>query len=166
MYFFIKTQFIPIMSQGKAAVKNSCSISTASLMISTTRASGVLLTTCLKSRQAKSQCRPCYSKTPLRLSSFHEKILKRHNITQKLAASCWCWTYLIPGNQFVAKCQTGHQTPLFQPEDGGKTSWEKDSFHSRKCYDSFSKCRFFISNPSKSPVGLLLDTRHCFNCVE
>lgn len=59
MYIFMRSQFMPIRLQGRASVRNSCSIVTASLIMLYTRSCDGLLIRCLNIRQAKSQCNPC-----------------------------------------------------------------------------------------------------------
>lgn len=34
----------------------------------------------------------------------------------------------IPADQFIRECQSGHETPLLQPEDGGEGAREEDAF--------------------------------------
>ena len=58
MYWHMSRQFIPMSATGKASVRYSFSISTASRMISWTRSSEGLWTTWENRRQAKSVCRP------------------------------------------------------------------------------------------------------------
>ena len=59
MYCFISLAFIPMREHGRASVRNSCSILTASAMIDLIRSSEGLWTRWLNIRQAKSQWRPC-----------------------------------------------------------------------------------------------------------
>src|SRR5690606_41966952 len=58
MYWFISVAFMPIKETGSASVTNSCSILTASRIISCTRASVSLFSSMEYSKQAKSQCSP------------------------------------------------------------------------------------------------------------
>uniref|UniRef100_A0A8W7PH27 Uncharacterized protein n=1 Tax=Anopheles coluzzii TaxID=1518534 RepID=A0A8W7PH27_ANOCL len=84
MYCDIRSQFMPSISTGSAFVRNSCSIRTASRMISVTRSFDGFCTRYLNIRQAKSQCSP----SSREISSF-EKVspgIRPRFFSQKIAA--------------------------------------------------------------------------------
>jgi len=58
IYCAIADAFIPISEHGKASVRNSISILTASQRISSIRSVLGLLIICLNNKQAKSVCKP------------------------------------------------------------------------------------------------------------
>lgn len=58
MYWHMRTEFMPIRATGKASLKNSCSIATASMMIILTRSLLGWLRRRPKRRHAKSVCKP------------------------------------------------------------------------------------------------------------
>ena len=59
IYCFIRLWFIPMSFTGRASVRNSCSMTTASLMISLILSSDGLFLRYVNIKQAKSQWRPC-----------------------------------------------------------------------------------------------------------
>ena len=67
MYRHMRVQFMPINDTGSASTRNSCSIATASRMISQIRSLDGRFTMYVNSRHAKSVCRPC---TPIYTTSY------------------------------------------------------------------------------------------------
>lgn len=55
---------------------------------------------------------------------------------------------LVTRDEFIGKCQTGHETTLLHPEDGSKSTTEEDTFDSSKCDQTLTECRLGVIDPS------------------
>ena len=136
-------------------IQTSCSIVTASAMMSRTLSGVGRWTSLVKRRQAKSQWRP----SSLLMSSF-EKV--NPGIRPLIGERSKCIKCVVCVCLFVSirpvyssqrnlccpytdiiTCHTPSlsYSPLLQPEDGCKGSGEKDALHSCKCNHSLSKTR-------------------------
>ena len=73
---------------------------------------------------------------------------------------------LIPGDELVAEGQARHESPLLQPENGGKTSREEYSFYRGKSHNPLSVSSIIGVDPFESPVSLFLDGGKIFNGIE
>ena len=71
---------------------------------------------------------------------------------------------LITADQFVGEGQTGHESPLLEPENAAKRSGEEDSLHRRKGNESLGKRA--LADPTQGPIGLLADAIHVVNGVK
>ena len=70
---------------------------------------------------------------------------------------------LIPGNEFIARRQAGHQAPLLDPEDGAEGPAEEDALDHGKSNEAGGKVLFRRLDPAPGPVGLLADARNSLN---
>lgn len=104
MYCFISLQFIPMRLQGRASVRNSCSILTASQMISYILSLDGRFKRWLNIRQAKSQCNPYEKIMGMKISEYiainHFQIKIGINLIYRIwlerqAVILWNWTKLI-----------------------------------------------------------------------
>ena len=70
---------------------------------------------------------------------------------------------LVPGNEFIARRQAGHQAPLLDPEDGAEGAAEEDALDHGKPNEAGGKVFFRRLDPAPGPVGLLADARNRLN---
>lgn len=73
---------------------------------------------------------------------------------------------LITRDELVREGETRHETSLLEPEDGGERTREEDTFDGSESDESLTETRSLVRDPSKSPVGLLSDTRNGVHSVE
>lgn len=73
---------------------------------------------------------------------------------------------LVTRDELVREGETRHETSLLEPEDGGERTREKDTFDGSESDESLTETRSLVRDPSKSPVGLLSDTRDGVHSVE
>lgn len=75
-------------------------------------------------------------------------------------------SYLVPRDELVGECESRHEPPLLQPEDGREWAGEEDALHSGKGHDTLPKGRIWGRNPVQGPVGLALHAGQGFDGVE
>lgn len=73
---------------------------------------------------------------------------------------------LVSRDELVREGETRHETSLLKPEDGRERTREEDTLHGSKSNESLAETRFLVRDPSKSPVGLLSDTRNGVHSVK
>ena len=73
---------------------------------------------------------------------------------------------LITADELVGEGETGHQTTLLQPEDGREGTGEEDTLDGGEGDQTFAKGRVLITDPSESPLGLLLDAWDGLDSIE
>ena len=73
---------------------------------------------------------------------------------------------LVAGDELVGEGETGHETALLEPEDGGESTAEEDTLDGSKGDETLSKGGALVGDPTKSPVGLLADARDGIDGVE
>ena len=73
---------------------------------------------------------------------------------------------LVTGDELVGESETGHETTLLEPEDGGEGAGEEDTFDGGKGHETFGEGGALVADPAKGPVGLLLDDRDGLDGVE
>lgn len=73
---------------------------------------------------------------------------------------------LVTRDELVGKGQTGHETSLLEPEDGGKGTAEEDTLDGGKGNQALSKGRVFVLDPLDGPIGLLANARNGLNGIE
>ena len=64
----------------------------------------------------------------------------------------------ISRDELVGEGESGHETSLLEPEDGGERSREEDTLDSGESNESFGECRLVVRDPLQGPLSLLLDT--------
>lgn len=151
MYCFIRQQFIPIRSTGRASVKNSCE--------------SKCIAICRMKRFHSALCHsPLTSANLLNANGFGDDVLHAilrwlpHQVAVHQAGKVAVqalggeWKdgmkhdergerggrrnqrgpYLVPADQLVGIGQTRHETPFLQPIDGGERAGEEDALHCGK----------------------------------
>lgn len=73
---------------------------------------------------------------------------------------------LVTRNKLVRESKTRHETALLQPEDGSKRAREEDTLNGSERDKTLTKGTLIVGNPSKGPVGLLLDAGNSLNSVK
>lgn len=64
---------------------------------------------------------------------------------------------LVTRDKLVGEGETGHQTTLLEPEDGGKGSREEDTLDSSEGNETRSESRLLVLDPADGPFSLLVD---------
>ena len=72
----------------------------------------------------------------------------------------------ITADELVGEGESGHEATLLEPEDRGKRSREEDTLDGGEGDETLAKGGLLIRDPSKSPVGLLLDAGNGLDSVE
>lgn len=62
---------------------------------------------------------------------------------------------LVTRDELVGEGETGHQTTLLEPEDGGEGAREEDTLDSSEGNQTRSEGRLSVIDPTDSPLGLL-----------
>ncbi len=73
---------------------------------------------------------------------------------------------LITRDELVGESETGHETTLLEPEDGSERTGEEDTFDGGESDETFGKSGATVRDPTKSPVGFLLDDGDGLDGVE
>ena len=68
---------------------------------------------------------------------------------------------LVTRDQLVGEGQTGHQTTLLQPEDGGKRAREENTLDGSKSNQTRGEGGLLVLDPLDSPVGLASNAGDC-----
>jgi len=63
----------------------------------------------------------------------------------------------VTGDEFVGEGETGHETTLLEPEDGGKSTREEDALDSGESDETFRKGGVLIRDPLEGPSSLFAD---------
>jgi len=71
---------------------------------------------------------------------------------------------LITANQFVGECQTGHESPLLEPENTAKRTGEENALDRRKGNESLGKRA--LADPTQRPIGFFANAIHVIDGVE
>lgn len=139
-------------------ITQTCSISTAFLMSFLTDASEGLLTKCLNIRQAKSQWRPCWLRSIIKIKFFQDDFLFVHGLFSS--------SYLISADKLIGEGESRHESPLLQPENRSKRPREEDSLNSSKSHHSLScKQRFTLVQPVINHIQWLLNAALTYHIV-
>lgn len=73
---------------------------------------------------------------------------------------------LVTRDELIRKGETRHEASLLEPKDGGERTREEDTLDGSESDESLTETRSLVRDPSKSPVGLLSDTRNGVNSVK
>ena len=65
----------------------------------------------------------------------------------------------VTGNKLVREGEAGHQSSLFEPEDGRKGAAEEDALNCGESDEALSEGRVLVLDPLYGPIGLLTDAR-------
>lgn len=71
---------------------------------------------------------------------------------------------LVPANELVRKAKTGHESPLFEPENAAKGAREENSFHRRKGDEALGETA--LADPTQGPIRFLAHAVHMVNGVK
>lgn len=73
---------------------------------------------------------------------------------------------LITGDELVGEGQTGHETTLLEPEDGGESTAEEDALDGGKGNEALGEGGLCVRDPAQGPVSLLTDAGDGVDGVE